>query len=241
MQSQLPPSYVLSNMLFFDHCWTGFWHYLKKVVENRYTAKCFYYKYKLYGRSDKLHNYVLTCDNWPVTKKNSYIIKVTSLTPKSCKKSLISSDQEQFKIVKNLYFHEFLKELASNYSPPSAKTLSTRIFNNSFLTYLAKKFKVMLSLTDITVALDDATNTENLNIDLLFEDELFEEPLEFDIEAISVAMDNEKLVIEEFFDVSTFKQNQEIIDEDLNSMTYIQKFSSTKNWLIDDIFFQSEA
>ncbi|CAG8834123.1 13032_t:CDS:1, partial [Racocetra persica] len=86
-----------------------------------------------------------------------------------------------------------------------------------------------------------ATNTENLNIDLLFKDELFEKPLEFDVEAVSVAIDDEELAIEEFFDISTFKQDQEIINEDSNSMTYIQKSSSTKDWLIDDIFFQSEA
>ncbi|CAG8823376.1 19841_t:CDS:1, partial [Dentiscutata erythropus] len=86
-----------------------------------------------------------------------------------------------------------------------------------------------------------ATNTENLNIDLLFEDETFEEPLEFDVEAVSVAMDDEELAMEEFFDVSTFKQDQEIIDDDSNSMTHIQKSSSTKDWSIDDIFFQSEA
>ncbi|CAG8465731.1 6452_t:CDS:2 [Dentiscutata heterogama] len=67
----------------------------------------------------------------------------------------------------------------------------------------------------------NATNTENLNIDLLFEDETFEEPLEFDIEAVSVAIDDEELAMEEFFDVSTFKQDQEIIDEDSNSMTHI--------------------
>ncbi|CAG8465751.1 6453_t:CDS:2 [Dentiscutata heterogama] len=63
-------------------------------------------------------------------------------------------DNLAFRIVKNPYFHEFLKELAPNYSPPSAETLSTKILNISFSTYLAKKFKVMSSLTDITVALD---------------------------------------------------------------------------------------
>ncbi|CAG8633737.1 1951_t:CDS:2 [Ambispora leptoticha] len=96
-----------------------------------------------------------------------------------------------------------------------------------------KKTKNQISSTNLT----NAMNTENLNIDLLFKDETFEEPLEFDVEAVNVAMDDKKLAMEEFFDVSTFMQDQEIIDEDSNSMTHIQKSSSTKDWTIDDIFF----
>ncbi|CAG8633758.1 1952_t:CDS:2 [Ambispora leptoticha] len=181
MQSQPPPGFVLPNMSFFDHCWTGFWRSSEKVVKNRYIAKCFYCKCDLCGRSDKLHNHVLTYGNWP----NSYSANDSTDSPSSptlkCQDNLtnwivkpISQDKQakidkklldaviygnlSFRIVKNPYFHEFLKELASNYCPPSAETLSTKILNNSFSTYLPKKFKVMSSLTDITVALDGWQN-----------------------------------------------------------------------------------
>ncbi|CAG8842012.1 41280_t:CDS:1, partial [Gigaspora margarita] len=84
------------------------------------------------------------------------------------------------------------------------------------------------------------TNVENSDNNLLFEEKGFEkEPLEFDIEAITIDM-NDELMIEEFFDIEVFERNQNISNE--SSDTYLQNaIISTKDWSIDKIFFQSEV
>ncbi|CAG8803073.1 6283_t:CDS:1 [Gigaspora margarita] len=84
------------------------------------------------------------------------------------------------------------------------------------------------------------TNVENSNNNLLFEKEGFEEELlEFDIKAVTIDM-NDKLIIEEFFNIEVFEQNQNISDESSN--TYLQNaMVSTEDWSIDKIFFQSEV
>ncbi|CAG8723229.1 26794_t:CDS:2 [Gigaspora margarita] len=49
------------------------------------------------------------------------------------------------------------------------------------------------------------TNVENSDNNLLFEEEEFEkEPLEFDVEAVTINM-NDELMIEEFFDMEVFE------------------------------------
>ncbi|CAG8558616.1 8841_t:CDS:1, partial [Cetraspora pellucida] len=56
------------------------------------------------------------------------------------------------------------------------------------------------------------TNIANSSIDL-FEEEKFKEPLEFEIEAVNIAI-NDKLVIDEFFDISIFEQQeQKVVNE----------------------------
>ncbi|CAG8746272.1 14994_t:CDS:2, partial [Dentiscutata erythropus] len=52
-----------------------------------------------------------------------------------------------------------------------------------------------------------------------FEEGLEEKPLEFDVEAVTIDM-NDELIIEEFFNMDAFERNQNISDE--NSDTYLQ-------------------
>ncbi|CAG8816255.1 23249_t:CDS:1, partial [Racocetra persica] len=77
--------------------------------------------------------------------------------------------------------------------------------------------------------------TKNFDIDLFFEEEGFEEPLEFDIKEVSITI-NDELGIDKFFDISIFKQDQEVINESSSLATLI----SAEDWSIDDIFFQSK-
>ncbi|CAG8717112.1 6704_t:CDS:2, partial [Racocetra persica] len=78
----------------------------------------------------------------------------------------------------------------------------------------------------------NATDTENSNIDLLFEEEeLEEETLEFDIKVVNIDIRDE-LVIEEFFDMNIFRQYQD------NETCFQEPTTSTKDWTIDDIFSQ---
>ncbi|CAG8696731.1 13831_t:CDS:2, partial [Dentiscutata erythropus] len=80
-------------------------------------------------------------------------------------------------------------------------------------------------------------NTNNLLIDL-FEEEEFEEPLEFEVEAVNIDI-NDELVMDKFFDIGIFEQlEQEVVDE--SSTIHFQNSINTKDWSIDDIFFQSE-
>ncbi|CAG8718552.1 26935_t:CDS:2 [Dentiscutata erythropus] len=80
-------------------------------------------------------------------------------------------------------------------------------------------------------------NTEDSGIDL-FKEEEFEEPLEFEVEAVNIDI-NDELVMDEFFDIGIFEQlEQEVVDE--SSMIHFQNSINTEDWLIDDIFFQSE-
>ncbi|CAG8476597.1 34728_t:CDS:2 [Racocetra persica] len=61
----------------------------------------------------------------------------------------------------------------------------------------------------LSTNITNATNIKNSNIDLLFKkEELEKETLEFDIEVVNIDMRNE-LVIEEFFDMKTFRQRQD--------------------------------
>ncbi|CAG8472487.1 7406_t:CDS:1 [Dentiscutata heterogama] len=70
---------------------------------------------------------------------------------------------------------------------------------------LKKKTKDLISPTNLV-------NTEDSSIDL-FEEEEFEKPLEFEVEAVNITIDDE-LVIDEFFDISIFEQQeQEVVDE----------------------------
>ncbi|CAG8496058.1 3070_t:CDS:2 [Cetraspora pellucida] len=73
-------------------------------------------------------------------------------------------ENHPFKIAKNSYFLEFLNELAPNYCLPSPETLSNKILNSSFSIYLNNKFKVMLSLTNITLALNRWQNVSQNSI-----------------------------------------------------------------------------
>ncbi|CAG8769750.1 12544_t:CDS:1, partial [Dentiscutata erythropus] len=53
---------------------------------------------------------------------------------------------------------------------------------------------------------------ENINVDLLFEEKEFEEFMEVDIEIVSIDT-RDRFIIEEYFNISTFEQDQEIIEE----------------------------
>ncbi|CAG8558858.1 10904_t:CDS:2, partial [Dentiscutata heterogama] len=59
-----------------------------------------------------------------------------------------------FRVIKNPYFLDFLNELAPNYDPLSDEMLRTKVLNSSFLTYLAKKLKLITFLANITITLD---------------------------------------------------------------------------------------
>ncbi|CAG8506022.1 8687_t:CDS:2 [Racocetra fulgida] len=66
-----------------------------------------------------------------------------------------------------------------------------------------------------------------------------EELLEFDVEVVTIDM-NDELMIEEFFDMNAFEQNQNVSDE--SSDTFLQNATdSTEDWSIDKIFFQSKV
>ncbi|CAG8650768.1 3184_t:CDS:2, partial [Dentiscutata heterogama] len=56
-----------------------------------------------------------------------------------------------FKIIENLYIIKFLNELAPNYKPLSADTLSSKILNNSFSAYLEKNWD-RIPVTMVTLA-----------------------------------------------------------------------------------------
>ncbi|CAG8457269.1 6946_t:CDS:2 [Gigaspora rosea] len=60
-----------------------------------------------------------------------------------------------FNVVENLDLLDFLNEIVPNYNPPSANILHVQVLNHSFSTYLARKFEVIGSLTDIIVALNE--------------------------------------------------------------------------------------
>ncbi|CAG8658548.1 7362_t:CDS:2 [Cetraspora pellucida] len=73
---------------------------------------------------------------------------------------------------------------------------------------LKKKTKDLIS----PINLMDMTKTKNSGIDL-FEKKEFEESLEFEVEVINIAI-NDELVINEFFDIGIFEQQkQEAVDE----------------------------
>ncbi|CAG8719758.1 15609_t:CDS:2, partial [Dentiscutata heterogama] len=180
--SQPLPDFVLPNMANHNHCWSGFWHFINKISGNRFTAKCSYCKFELPGKPDKLYTHILIFGNWPISKKTNYIKKATSSLLKSQKKALhqenltswivkplllekqakvdkkllnaIIYSNLSFKLVKNLYFFEFLNELAPNYCLPSTKILNTKLLYNSYSAYLAKKLEMISSLTDLTINLD---------------------------------------------------------------------------------------
>ncbi|CAG8585680.1 38524_t:CDS:1, partial [Gigaspora margarita] len=85
----------------------------------------------------------------------------------------------------------------------------------------------------LSMNLINISNTENSGIDI-FEEEELEEPLEFEIEAVNIAI-NDELVMDKFFNIGIFEQQkQEVVDE--SSTIHIQNSNSTKNWLIDNIF-----
>ncbi|CAG8600987.1 28160_t:CDS:1 [Dentiscutata erythropus] len=96
---------------------------------------------------------------------------------------------------------------------------------------LKKKTKV-----NNQVLLMDNINTIDTNINLFFEEELFDiEELQLEIEMIDTEMNDDNLVMEKFFDFKAYKQKQEISEESSpihhQSFTYINE-----DWSIDDIF-----
>ncbi|CAG8786629.1 15105_t:CDS:1, partial [Racocetra fulgida] len=59
----------------------------------------------------------------------------------------------------------------------------------------------------------DLTDVENSDNNFLFEEEGFEEELlEFDVEVVTIDMNN-KLIIKEFFNMNAFEQNQNVSNE----------------------------
>ncbi|CAG8439049.1 11149_t:CDS:2 [Scutellospora calospora] len=77
---------------------------------------------------------------------------------------------------------------------------------------LKKNSKDQILSTDLI----NTADTENSSINLFFEEERFEEPLEYDVEAVSIDM-NDVLVIEEFFEISNFRQDNKVINESSSS------------------------
>ncbi|CAG8773779.1 1311_t:CDS:1, partial [Dentiscutata erythropus] len=64
-----------------------------------------------------------------------------------------------------------------------------------------------------TTNLTNTPGTKNTSFDFFFEEEgLEEESLDFDIEAVSITIDDD-LMLEKFFDLGAFEQNQEIVEE----------------------------
>ncbi|CAG8721627.1 18070_t:CDS:2, partial [Cetraspora pellucida] len=134
--------------------------------------------------------HVNTYARWSAAAKSNYIKKITSSTfkpQKKCQENLINwctkpmlQDQQAkidkklldavvysnlpFKIIENPYMIKFLNELASNYKPPSTDILSSKVLNNSFLAYLEKKFEIIKSITDLTIALDGWQNISRNSI-----------------------------------------------------------------------------
>ncbi|RIB14394.1 hypothetical protein C2G38_2195277 [Gigaspora rosea] len=167
-ESEQPPSgFTLPDMKVHDHRWTGFWRSLEKVAGNRYTAKCFYCNLELPSRPEKLHTHVLIATNITSSPSVSATKRQESLTNwykpipqdkhNKINKKLLDAviyGNLSFNVVENLYLLDFLNEIAPNYDPPFADMLRVQVLNHSFSTYLARKFEVMESLTDITIALD---------------------------------------------------------------------------------------
>ncbi|CAG8670315.1 18041_t:CDS:2 [Cetraspora pellucida] len=170
----LPSGFTLPDMKVHDNHWNGFWCSIEKITGNRYTANNYIKKItsstsKSSSKSQKNVKISSNSDNGEFTSSFHSILK--------CQESLINwytkpvpQDQQAkidkklldavvhanlpFKIVENPYVLKFLNELAPNYKPPSANTLSAKVLNNSFSSYLEKKFEIMESITDITIALD---------------------------------------------------------------------------------------